>query len=860
MSIWKSPVFYFGVVLLLLVMAALAAPYVVPWNNYRGELETFGRKLTGREVSIGGDIAVKLFPWPQLQARDVAIGNQKGFSEGAFIRADEVRVRLALGGLLNGSLDVESVEIEKPSVNLQRNATGDVNWFFDPQEKVTGQGLLSRVKLDQILVRGGLVSFDDLRNGNSTLVTALDATLSAQSILGPWRMQGKAKWNDIASNISVVTSQKEVGQPLKFTTKFAPVDLIYPQASLEGSWDGTAFKGAVRIDAQELKGEKLSAEGAFKPLAMQALVEASEERLSLLKIRIAPADKKDSGSLIEGDAVVDFGTQSVARIDLKSPRINMDTLVGAGAMQQWRDGGFLSVGNVLLSNMPAKLIADYRLNVSTLTSGGQALNDVRLSGSLQKEALRVLEFTAELPGRSVGVFDGIMFPGTTSAQLGGKFRFESADSRAFLSWFKPQWKDALAKHWTGSRGRLEVQSGTLDWTEDRLALNDIAYRFDGTDGTASITSGFGATGDVDVKIAAKQLDVDSLVPNGWSLIRDGGLPTLVATVGGSEDGANGALRLAVKIGSVLLNGVAAENIALNVVSNAKRFEITTLDIGNVGGARLQGGGTLLDEGNGPEGVLNFKLAAQDPRGFLRLAGLEYGAGNWTEALGVTQFDAKVTAVPQKSGPEVEVVVRGSSGALNAELVATARALEKGSNMSLAASGGLSSADSAALAKLVGVVPSGVVGAGDVTFEFNGSVNDGFVVSSRLKALDTVAVFEGTAKVLQPFLGVSGRLNVQADDGQALLRATGVPIVTAAGQALDGSAVVAAKDGGLSFIDIEGHAAGRRFAGGIDVSADKRVMADIETDSIDVRDVVSLAFLPWEGRVDDAGASFADLNS
>ena len=152
MSIWKSPVFYFGVVLLLLVMAALAAPYVVPWNNYRGELETFGRKLTGREVSIGGDIAVKLFPWPQLQARDVAIGNQQGFSEGAFIRADEVRVRLALGGLLNGSLDVESVEIEKPSVNLKRNATDDVNWFFQPQEKVTGQGKLSRVTLDPMLV------------------------------------------------------------------------------------------------------------------------------------------------------------------------------------------------------------------------------------------------------------------------------------------------------------------------------------------------------------------------------------------------------------------------------------------------------------------------------------------------------------------------------------------------------------------------------------------------------------------------------------------------------------------------------------------------------------------------------------
>jgi AsmA family len=620
MSIWKSPVFYFGIVLALVVTAALAAPYVVPWNNYRSELETFGRKLTGREVTIGGDIAVKLFPWPQLQAGQVAIGNPNGFSDAAFVKAEAMRVRLSLGGLFNGSIDVQTVEVEKPEVNLQRNASGDVNWIFAPQEQVAGQGLLSRVKLDQILVSHGILSFDDLRNGHSMVLTDLDATLSAQSILGPWRSKGTAKWNDVAFDVAVVTSAKEAEQPLKFTVKLTPQDLAYPQTALEGAWDGANFKGAVRVDPQESKGEKQSAEGALKPLTMQALVEASEQRLSLLKIKITPSDKKDSGTLIEGDAVVEFGSQSMARLDLKSPRINLDTLVGSSAVRQWRDGGFLSVVNQLLSNTPVKFVADYKFNVNVLTSGGQALNDVRLTGSLQKEGLRVQEFVAELPGRSIGIFDGILFPGQAAAQLAGKFKFESADSRAFLSWLAPTWREKFQQHWTGNRGRLLVKSGSVDWTREHVALNDVNFEFDGTAGKATLSSGFGAQQNTVVKIAMEQLDIDGLAPNGWSLLRDGEGATFLSYLGQKEENAGGNTHLEFSAKRVLLNGVSAQDAKLDVSTRATGFDIRQLSIGNVGGAKLQGGGALLDTGAGPEGELKFNLQADDPRGFLRLTG------------------------------------------------------------------------------------------------------------------------------------------------------------------------------------------------------------------------------------------------
>ncbi len=859
MSIWKSPVFYFGIALVLVVVAALAAPYVVPWNSYRADLESYGKKLTGRDVSIGGNIAVILFPWPQLEARQVAVGNPAGFSDDAFVKADVVRVSLSLGGLFSGTVNVESVDVAKPQVNLQRNAAGDVNWIFAPKEQVTGEGLLSRVKLDQIQLSDGLISFDDLRSGRSTVFSDLNARLSAQSVLGPWRIQGEAKWNDRPFELSITTNAKEAAQPLKLTVRLSPEDISFPMASVEGTWDGTQFKGTARLDPQASTGEKSSAEGAFKPLTFQAAVEASTERLSLLKIRIGPTDRKDSGTLIEGDAVVEFGTQAHARINLQSPRVNLDTLVGPSAMQQWRDGGFLNLTNQLLAILPPTLVTDFAANFTLITTGGQALNDVRLTGTMQKEAIRIQEFAAQLPGRSLGVFDGVVFPAKDTSQLSGKFKFESGDTRALLGWLAPDWKAAIDKHWTGSRGRLEIQSGKLDWSAERLAVSDVIYALDGSPGKAAVSSSFGAAPILDVAVDAGQLDIDSLIPNGWSILRDGGFPYVLTVAAQNLDSGTVERRINFKAESLVLNGATARQAALNLVSNANGLDIRQLDIGSVNGAHLHGEGVILDKDEGPQGSLDFQLEAQDPRGFLQLVGLKAGAGHWMQALGATQFKAKLKATPEKNGPELVLDLRGSSGALNVAAVVNARDLQKGRNATLDVSGGLNSTDSAAFAKLVDLVPVGTTGPGDVTFSFNGSLDQGFVGSTTFKALDVVTDFSGTVDVNQPYFGLTGKLSAKSPDGQPFMSALGVPLAVVPLQPLDMAAVISVRDGALSLLDVTGHVAGRRFSGIAGATANGRLQADIETDSLDAREAMVLAFMPWQGPVTDTAQGFAALD-
>ena len=97
MKVWKSPVFYFGIVLVLAVFSAMLAPFVVDWGKYRAGLEAYGEKLTGRKVEIAGPIGVRLFPWPRLTAHEVRIANPPGSAGTWFATADQIVVRMNLG-------------------------------------------------------------------------------------------------------------------------------------------------------------------------------------------------------------------------------------------------------------------------------------------------------------------------------------------------------------------------------------------------------------------------------------------------------------------------------------------------------------------------------------------------------------------------------------------------------------------------------------------------------------------------------------------------------------------------------------------------------------------------------------------
>ncbi len=869
MSVWKSPVFYFGVILVLLIAFALMAPFTINWNAWKPEMEAYGRKLTGRDVSIAGPVEVRLFPWPRLEARDVRVSNEQGFDEAPVLAADSVTLRLSLAGLFSASLDVEEIALEAPQLNLVRNAKGDMNWNLKPEGEF--DGLVSRVKLDRITVRQGSIWFEDKLHDQSASLTQIDANLAAEELAGPWRLLGKAVWRDVPVALNLNLGLVEKGKPLRLAAAAKPDDAELPGFNVDGEWDGTGFVGKARISAQEsltaqepqekqdAAGEKSSLEGALQPLALQADLAWTRDRISFDKIKIAPSDSRDSGTLIEGKAEIALTQPPKARLQLDSPRVNLDNILGAQSMARWRRGGLLGLASGVFAGFPEKFSTEFALDVNVLTLGGQSLNGVRLRGVAEKQAIRIHEATSNLPGRSRMRFDGIVFPASGgSAELGGTLAFESLDLRDFSNWALPGLKPDIAAHWKGARGRLKLQTN-INWSPLRIAMQDQAFELDGQSGKAQGTWHFGEVPMVDGQVEMAQLDLDSylstkakLAPHQLLFGALAALPTVL------DIGQKAEQRVTLQLRSLILNGATASNVALDYEAGLSGFQLKALDVDALGGASIKGEGLVTNGQDGPLGEFDLSIAAQDVRASLQMAGLTSASNpaKWEGLLGPTQAKLNLAIQPDSGKPRVTYELVAQSG--NVALKASGETHKNGSTDEPEIDSKIEASipELSQLLQLYGMSATGQVGPASLDTELRGTRSKGMEAKLVFKAANAEASYNGKLVPEASYFGVSGSFNAKSPSLKKWIVLAGAPLQTKGDGAVEWHGKLSTDAGTLMVTHGSGTALGESFEINASADADQRWTVDAAVGAMELKQVLAAVLMPWQGDASDRSDSYA----
>src|SRR5437588_997424 len=115
------------VIIVLLVATALIIPHVIDINSYHAQIQSQLEKKLGRQVSLG-PMSLSLFP-PSFQVSNAVIGEDKNFNTArAFATADRLAVSIKLLPLLRKEVDVNSLELVHPRIELVRNAQGAWNF------------------------------------------------------------------------------------------------------------------------------------------------------------------------------------------------------------------------------------------------------------------------------------------------------------------------------------------------------------------------------------------------------------------------------------------------------------------------------------------------------------------------------------------------------------------------------------------------------------------------------------------------------------------------------------------------------------------------------------------------------------
>ncbi|BDC50974.1 hypothetical protein F183_A32900 [Bryobacterales bacterium F-183] len=147
-----------GGVVLLGVGGMFALPYLVDVNRYRPLIQDQIKTKLGRDVVLG-PMDLQVFPLT-VRVRDFSIAEDAKFATGKpFASAKELRVHLGLFALLSGNVEVSSLLLESPKVELVRNKAGV--WNFASLGSGSSGGDSAGPTIARLAIADGTVGYLD---------------------------------------------------------------------------------------------------------------------------------------------------------------------------------------------------------------------------------------------------------------------------------------------------------------------------------------------------------------------------------------------------------------------------------------------------------------------------------------------------------------------------------------------------------------------------------------------------------------------------------------------------------------------------------------------------------------------------
>ncbi len=784
MAIWRSPLLYLGFAIILVVAAALAAPFVVDFNRFRPQVEAWGTRLTGREVRIHGDIRVSLFPWPTLSLHDVSVANPPGARQPWLLETDELRTRLSLAALLSGRLEIEQVHFLRPVIALERLKDGTGTWTLHPQARVHLPFSPDRIAIAGVTMEDGTLLLADGRRGGTARMEAVDARISAPRLSGPWRLAATGTLEGARVSLNISTGRIRKGEPVSFSARLAPVETAGFLYALDGKVNDPEpgkISGRLRIRPVPAKGKQDTPSGPYL-FSYSAEVLADFDEIWLKKIEAAPLSAAHSANTITGSAHVVLGSVLEAEAALKTSQFDLDYAFGADVRSSLFGAAGLTRIADLVAGLPHDMLLRLDLTATNLVAGKQTLESLRLLADVSAEQLSLKTLRVSLPGSATLAFSGQLLPATELPQLSGSIEFTSRSLREFLLWALPEQAPSISRVWTGARGDLKLDAD-MDLTPSSLRITNGRFMLDDDNGSLEtfLTRDDDREGLVrlDLSLDAGNLDIDRYVPSGLSSGADGGatealtdLLTTIMSLGETS------LTLSAKRLHVL--GLPMENATFHAVATPDLLEVRKFDIGSLKGARIDASAQLSFPEKGLKGDARMRIASPDGRPLWRLLtdidGRKGGDPAWLQDVGRVDLNIRAHAETVDTGAHVTATAKGTAGParVNGHIAFTGLPREW-RKAAVKASLEMESRSSRALLALFGLIPEGREDApASMNLQAEGRFEKDVDVTAGISILGLESRFLGKIRNVSPETGLAaqGRLAFRAVRTGRLLRLAG----------------------------------------------------------------------------------------
>jgi len=179
------------VIVLVLIVLVLAAPFLIPVNQFRPTIEDKASAALGRKVNVG-NLSLSLFSG-SLAADNLSIADDAKFSKSPFLSAKSIQVGVELLPLiLRKELNITAIVIDTPEVTLLRSGGGDWNYssFGAAAAKAQGkqgpapaaQQSLGQFSVEKLELRNGSIVLGSLNSQKRSTYDKVNLTATSVSL------------------------------------------------------------------------------------------------------------------------------------------------------------------------------------------------------------------------------------------------------------------------------------------------------------------------------------------------------------------------------------------------------------------------------------------------------------------------------------------------------------------------------------------------------------------------------------------------------------------------------------------------------------------------------------------------------
>jgi len=173
-----------GGALLVLLVGVATALFTVDPKQLVGPVLARVKAATGRDVTVGGDVELRIGVAPSLVAYDVRVGNAPWGKAPQLLSAKQLEAQVALLPLLRRHFELVRLNLVEPVIALETNSDGRGNWELGAApggtaaaEAPSTPGALA---IGDLTINGGLLTHRDALGGAETRVAIDELKLAAR--------------------------------------------------------------------------------------------------------------------------------------------------------------------------------------------------------------------------------------------------------------------------------------------------------------------------------------------------------------------------------------------------------------------------------------------------------------------------------------------------------------------------------------------------------------------------------------------------------------------------------------------------------------------------------------------------------